>query len=390
MSENLPVFQREHIETPLHGFTHQAMNCDWEIFIPIDNPEYARQAADAAFEEVDRIEADLSRFREGSDVRRLNGAAPGETVLVGPYARDCLWMAGEISEATQGAFDVMVGRAMDEVRAGHSSNATLLPGEPLLEIDPLRGAVTILGEGVAIDFGALGKGYAIDCLVQILREWSIFSALAHAGTSSVYALGTPPGHEGWPLALRDPRDQSTPIGTLTLRDAALGGSGFDDQGRHIIDPRTGQVAQAAIASWYCCENAARADAISTALMVMSPDECAEFLALHFDESGLVLHGDSVRPEIVKSGLFSNLELIFNPALAPLVFETQFVEAETKKIENPSFQSFIGRRVAIVFREQTRRAGILTGVEGDWLYLRSDEDLTLLIPREAVLWIEVKT
>ncbi len=122
------------------------MACDWEIFIAHDDGEYARQAAFAAFEEVDRIEDDLSRFREGSDVRRLNGAAPGETIRVGPYARDCLLLSGELSELTDGAFDVMVARAMDEIRAGGTSRADLLPQEPLLEINASNGAVTILGE----------------------------------------------------------------------------------------------------------------------------------------------------------------------------------------------------------------------------------------------------
>ena len=135
-------FSPEQIEAPLHRFEHVAMACDWEIWVAHSDGEYARQAAFAAFEEVDRIEADLSRFREDSDIRRLNSATPGETIRIGPYARDCLVLGGEVSDLTGGAFDPMVARAMDEIRAGRASRSDLLPQEPLLEIDPLHGAVT--------------------------------------------------------------------------------------------------------------------------------------------------------------------------------------------------------------------------------------------------------
>ncbi|HEY0075634.1 MAG TPA: FAD:protein FMN transferase [Abditibacteriaceae bacterium] len=379
-------FSPDQIQTPLYHFEHQAMACDWEIWIAHEDDEYARQAAFAAWEEVDRIETDLSRFREGSDVRRLNGAAPGETIRVGLHARECLLLAGEISGLTGGAFEPMVARAMDEIRAGRPSGPDLLPLEPLLEIDPLNGAVTILGEGVALDFGALGKGYAIDCLIEILREWNIESALAHAGTSSVYALGTPPESDGWPLALRHPQDEASIITTLILRDAALGGSGFDVKGRHILDPRSGLQVEGKIASWCLCQSAARADAFSTAFLVMNRDEITEFSQNLPHVSGLVLEESNAGVIDYRWGAFENLELNSEALRAKLSSETNAVPHIAT---DPLLQKHLNQRVTIVWKDQIRRSGILSAASRDWLQLQSDDGLQLLVPREAISWLEIE-
>lgn len=390
-------FSPNQVETPLYHFEHEAMVCDWEIWIAHKHGEYARQAAFAAWEEVDRIEADLSRFREGSDIRRLNSAAPGETIRIGPYARDCLLLAGEISDLTKGAFDPMVARAMDEIRAGRASRPDLLPQEPLLEIDPLNGAVTILGEGVALDLGALGKGYAIDCLMDVLREWNIEAALAHAGTSSVYALGTPPDSEGWPLALRHPQDETLTVATLFLRDAGLGGSGFDVKGRHILDPRNGMPVEGKIASWCLCESAARADAFSTAFLVMNADELTEFSQNASSVSGLVLEESKNGVRTRRWGAFEELDLnleALQVASTPKppyqggwgLMPEQNVVGQTAI--DPLLQKHLNKHVTITWNDQTRRIGILTGASDNWLQLESDEGLLLLVPREAIKWIEV--
>ena len=381
-------FSSEQITAPLHRFEHAAMVCDWEIFIAHENGEYARQAAFAAFEEVDRIETDLSRFREGSDVRRLNNAAPGETIRVGPYARDCLLLAGELSELTGGAFDIMVARAMDEIRAGGTSRPDLLPQEALLEMDVLSGAVTILGEGVAVDLGALGKGYAIDCVIEVLREWNIEAALAHAGTSSVYALGAPPGGDGWPLALRHPRDENAVISSLTLRDAALGGSGFDAKGKHILDPRSGLAVEGKVASWCQCESAARADAFSTALMVMSEAERALFQLNAPTVSGLVLLEPSdLQPNILQCwGAFENLEI--NEAALNFSRPVPALGQEKNVDADPLLATFLGQRVTVFWHDQTSRSGLFVNASRDWLQLQTEQGQTLLVPREAIARLEL--
>ena len=375
---------------PLHRFAHVAMNCEWEIFIAGQDAEYARQAAFAAWDEVDGVEAQISRFWPDSDVARLNAARPGDEILVGPAALDCLLLAGEIGEQTGGAFDVMVGRAMDRIRAGEAAGLEFMPNEALLEIGPARGVVRVLGEDVAIDFGALGKGYAVDLVLAVLREWSIENAFAHSGSSSCAALGTPPGCDGWPLGLRDSRDASGEaiLGTVFLRDAALGGSGFQTQGRHIIDPRSGLPVGDKLGSWAICGSAARADGVSTALIVMSPDEVTEFFAAHPEDSGLVLFGDAAQPQVLCSGALAAVELDFD-AFAPSPEPSAPAEpASDAALADPIVRAFIGQRVALVLRDNMRQNGVLVAASENWLHLQSDAGATILVPREAILWLEV--
>jgi thiamine biosynthesis lipoprotein len=380
--------------TALHRFEHQAMNCDWEIFIANEDGEYARQAAFAAFEEVDRTEADLSRFREGSDVRRLNAAAPGETIRVGPYTRDCLLLAGELSELTGGAFDVMVARAMDEIRAGGGSSRDLLPQEPLLEIDPLSGAVTILGEGVAIDLGAIGKGYAIDCLIEVLREWNITAALAHAASSSAYALGAPPGSEGWHIALSDPRDLKSHLATLFLRDTGIGGSGTATQGMHILDPRTGLAVKGKIASWCLCDTATRADAFSTAIFVMSEPELAAFSNNVPEASGLVLLERNGGIAVRRWGALEAIELdeesLSQTSGVEIAKDEAMPFAENVAQIGPLLKAHLNSRITVVWKDHTRRSGVLTAADNDWLQLQCDDGPVLLIPREAIACLEMES
>ena len=381
------ALDRDSIVAPLHCFAHVAMNCDWEIFIAGDDGEYARQAAFAAWDEVDRIEEQISRFMPGSDVMRLNSAQPGEEIRIGPAALDCLLLADEISGQTQGAFDVMVGRAMDRIRAGETSRPEFLPVEPLLQMDTTHGTVRVLGEGVAVDFGALGKGYAIDRVLDVLREWSIENALAHGGGSSCAAIGTPPNCAGWPVGLRDPRDATgeTTLGVLHLRDAALGGSGLQTQGHHIVDPRSGLQAISKIGTWTLGQSAARADAVSTALMVMAPDEIEAFFAQNSEDSGLVLFGEPAQPQILSSGFLADVRLDFSAFTPPKPAPEALSESS---LADPIVRPFIGRRVAITGREGAKQSGVLVAASADWLHLQCDDGATILAPREAIAWLEI--
>ncbi len=381
------ALDRDSIVAPLHRFAHMAMNCDWEIFIAGEDAEYARQAAFAAWDEVDRIEEQISRFMPGSDVMRLNAAQPGDEIRIGPTALDCLLLANEISEQTQGAFDVMVGRAMDRIRAGENSGPEFLPNAPLLEMDAARGIARVLGEGVAIDFGALGKGYAVDRVLAVLREWSIENALAHSGSSSCAALGTPPGCDGWPVGLRDPRDASNEatLGRVSLCNAALSGSGFQTQGHHIIDPRNGTLIKGRIGSWALCRSAARSDGVSTALMVMAPDEIDHFFAQNAEDSGLVLLGSARKPQVVGSGFLAEVKLDFDAFTPPEPAPDE--PPEISLLADPIVRPFVGHRATLVWPNGAKQSGVLIAASADWLHLQSDDGATILVPREAIAWID---
>ncbi len=244
---------------PVQRFEHDAMACTFELLLCEPDARYAAQAADEAFAELDRLEAELSRFVPTSDVARINRLQPGEAVAVCEATLECLELADQVARLTGGAFDVAY--ASDPPAAG----------EPLM-VDRRGARVAVTRAGVRLDLGGIGKGYALDRLARLLRQWDITCALLHAGQSTALACGPGPGGEGWRLPLRDPRGADHTLGHVCLRDAALSGSGRTLHGAHIVDPRAGTAAAGHLAAWALAPSAALADGLSTAAMVL--DEAA--------------------------------------------------------------------------------------------------------------------
>lgn len=248
--------------TAVHRFRHDAMACTFEALLIGDDAKYAQQAAAAAFEEVDRLEQLLSRFRPDSDIAQINTLQPGQSVRVSIDTIHCLQLAARIFAETGGAFDITFRSTVRQT----TDTAT-----PLV-LDPASHAVGVQRAGLVLDLGGLGKGCALDRMVAVLREWSIDAALVHCGQSSAYALGAPPGRDGWTVALRAPDLPHDALARLVLRDEALAGSGQRLHGRHIVNPRNGHTPGDSAAAWAGAPSAALADALSTAFMLMPAAE----------------------------------------------------------------------------------------------------------------------
>jgi thiamine biosynthesis lipoprotein len=256
----------------LRRFSHEAMNTVFEVHVAHDQPRYAAEAAQAAFALVDRLEDELSRFRPNSDITRINHLAAGAGVRVGEAALECLLIARHMYDLTGGAFDVAIGT-----------------GLPSLEIDADAFEVRATADGVRVDLGGIGKGYAVDLVAELLAEWGLDRAFLHGGYSSAIALDPPAESDGWPLTLSDPRDRSRTLARLSMRQAALSASGVR-KGDHIRDPRTGEAVRGRLAAWVALPRpagsrsavgsgprlapAAVADALTTALMLLPIDDIA--------------------------------------------------------------------------------------------------------------------
>jgi len=256
----------------VRSFSHEAMATVFEVHAAHPDQRYAAQAAQAAFDLADRLERELSRFIPNSDISRINGLAAGSTVQVGPAAMECLVIARHMFDVTDGAFDVSIGT-----------------GLPSLELDREDCLVRAARSGTRIDLGGIGKGYAVDLMVELLEDWGLEQALVHGGFSSVLALEAPPDLEGWPLTLSDPADPSHVLARLSARQAALGASGRR-KGDHIVDPRTGEPARGRRAAWVIVPRpqiagleartdgspriapAAVADALTTAFLLLGLDD----------------------------------------------------------------------------------------------------------------------
>jgi thiamine biosynthesis lipoprotein len=253
-------------------FSHEAMATVFEVYGVHPDDRYAAQAAQAAFDLADRLERDLSRFLPNSDIGRVNHLAAGESTQVSPSTMECLVIARHVFALTAGAFDVSIGT-----------------GLPSLELNPDDFLVRAAKDGVEIDLGGIGKGYAVDRMAELLEEWGIAVALVHGGFSSVLALEAPAGRDGWPLTLSDPGDPSRVLAHLSVRQTALGASG-SRKGDHIVDPRTRMPVRGRRAAWMAVPRpegdgsrapvepesrvavAAVTDALTTAAMLMSVEE----------------------------------------------------------------------------------------------------------------------
>jgi len=292
-------FQGKNIHDALR-FSHQAMATIFEIFIIHDDEDYAQQAAHEAFQRLDQLEQDLSRFIENSDISRINRSPVDLAVRVGLDTFECLKKSVNLAEMTSHGFDVTAGSVQGKFEISN-----------LLVLDEDRFEVYCLTQDTIIDLGGIGKGFAVDQMAAVLKEWEIESVLIHGGTSTALAMNVPPEENGWPVTLSRSTDQLSekikqPIDTeafgklnqssreilitLHLKYYSLSGSGVE-KGFHIIDPRTGKQVKGRIAAWALAPDAATSDALSTAFMVMTSQEIHGLCDKHSGIGAMIIEKD---------------------------------------------------------------------------------------------------
>lgn len=285
----------------LHRFAHEAMATTFEIILAAKTSSketalYAAQAAQALFAEIDRIEDDLSHFISSSDISRINHLGAKEPVRVSLYTFECLQLAERLYRQTGGVFDVTIGALMACWRTpdGKSKRpsvteinaARALVGMDKVVFNKQDLTIALKKDGVSLDLGGIGKGYALDKAAELLEDWredtpDITGALLHGGESSVLAIDAPPAQSGWKVSVgADMNDPNLPPEEILLRDRALSGSGTQLRGEHIIDPRTARPARGALRAWASSPSGTASDALATAFMTLSPDEVKQYCARH--------------------------------------------------------------------------------------------------------------
>lgn len=220
---------------------------------------------DASFEEVRRIDDLLSNFKPESELSQVNRMAAKGPQRVSPEFFDLISECVQYSRESDGTFDITVGPLM-RVWGFYKGTGKLPTKREIQEaldkvgwknivLDPDRRTIAFRKPGIELDPGGVGKGYAVDRLVSKMRGYNVHSALISASTSSIYAIGVPPGEaRGWKVSIRDPKQPERTIETVYLKDQSMSTSGsyekfFKVDGvvySHIMDPRTGMPARGAL------------------------------------------------------------------------------------------------------------------------------------------------
>jgi thiamine biosynthesis lipoprotein len=267
----LPVFKK-----------HYAMGSVFEIVTYGTNSTQASHAMNHAFQEIDRLEQVMSIYKPASELSRLNSTAQLQSQTVSPDLYQVIQESLHYSELTEGEFDVTVGPLAERWKAvGRGEQAPSSAekkrlrscvGYRQVELIPPN-KIRFHSSRLAIDLGAIGKGYAVDRAAAVLHGCGIESALINSGGSTYYAMGRPPGQSGWLVHLCDPSAHLGPHVLLNENSVStsqqtppslLGMPSFG----HIIDAVAGKPLESATAVSVVAESATTSDALSTALLLM--------------------------------------------------------------------------------------------------------------------------
>jgi FAD:protein FMN transferase len=269
----------------------RAMACRFEVTLSDEDARHV-EAARAALDEADRVESVLTVFRDSSEVAGVNRAAAAGPVVVGDMLFALLERCRAVHEATGGAFDPTSGpltrcwgflaRAGRLPSAEEIAEAMASVGFGKVRLDAASRTVGFGAPGMALNFGGIGKGLALDRMAAVLRARGVPRALVSAGGSSAIAIG---GGDGFVVDLTSPR-LPDPLARLFLAEAALGTSGageqyFEAEGRrygHVIDPRTGWPCEGVLSASVVAPEATLADALSTAFLVGGPQLAERYCA----------------------------------------------------------------------------------------------------------------
>ncbi len=271
-----------------------AMGTVFEILVYGKDKLNLSAAARQALRQIVELDNQLSRWKSGSDICWINDHAAKKPVRVEPGLFELLRRSREIWSETKGAFDITVAPL---VKAwGFYKKEGRLPSEETMKsaietvgmnhvhLDEEASTIFFDRPGIEIDLGGIGKGYAVDRAVEFLETYKVTAALVNSGASTLYAIGSPPGQEGWHIGIREPDDENNAIAAVELRDCSVSTSGapekvFEIEGKkysHILDPRTGFPAKGMVSATAVAPSATDTDALATSFYILGVDWTAAY------------------------------------------------------------------------------------------------------------------
>ena len=305
-------------------FESKHMGTTFRIVLYAADKDAAKKAADAAFARVAELEDVMSDYKPTSELMRLCkqfATEVGEPVKVSDDLFAVLAKAQELSERSDGTFDVTVGPLVQLWR--HARRTQELPdpkefaaarqkvGYQKVKLDAAKKAVQLTTPGMQLDLGGIAKGYAADEALKVLREkFGIKSALV-AAAGDIACGDPPPGKEAWIVDIA-PIAKSQKPRTLHLANAAVSTSGDLEQFvviggvrySHVLDPRTGLGLTGRRSVTVIAKNGITADSMTKAVSVLDQGKALELVEATPGAAGYIVNlGPDEKPIVVQSRRF---------------------------------------------------------------------------------------
>ena len=318
------------VKTPqkdsLYYFSDFVMGVQVEMTLRSSDVTLASEAAEDAFREMKRLDSKLSNWKEDSEISKINRTSSTEWFPVSDEMSEVLSEGLQLSEATNGAFDMTVGKLL-RLWNFYSGEPSLPPeekqkeamqyvGYKLLEFDKEKKLLRFRKSGVEIDLGGIAKGYILGKGYKLLRQEGISAGLIN-GAGDIYVWGKKPDGNLWNIAIHDPMNPDVPLAILPLTDKAIFTSGdyerkFEKGGKvfhHIFDPRTGDSARGCHGVTIIAENIGNSNGLSSSVFILGPEQGKVFIDKLPDVEAVIIASDG--KVILSEGFrkkFSNLRL----------------------------------------------------------------------------------
>jgi thiamine biosynthesis lipoprotein len=313
--------------------THQTMGTELRVTVWSADDARVETATSAVFREFDRLDAMMSVWKDGSDIVRLNASAGEHAVMVSTETREVLRIARQISEQTDGTFDITFGALSGLWKFDYQDKDESVPDRRDIQkrlalvnyrevvVDDTAGTAMLRRKGMRVNLGGIAKGYAVDRAVEILRGTRLDDFMIQAG-GDMYVGGNH-GDRPWRLGIRDPRGPADRIfAALDLKDGTFSTSGdyerfFMKNGvryHHIIDLRVGEPARLCRSVTLVTERAVIADALAKGVFILGPDAGMALIERTPGVEGVIV---SAKNEVsISTGLRKRLVLLAPPTDGP--------------------------------------------------------------------------
>ena len=311
-------------------YADHAMGTNVTVWMWTADERGAAQAAEAVFDEMKRLDKEMTTWLPTSEVSQINSAAGGKPVKVSAETYAVIARALDISKRSKGLFDITVeafkglwkfDEDMDQTLPDPAEVARRLPLVNWKDVvlDARQRSVFLRRKGMRITLGGIAKGYAVDKCAALLRARGFTSFMMQAG-GDMYVAGKK-GNEPWTVAIRDPRGPTnTFFAVAPIEDHSFSTSGDYERGfvkdgvryHHILDTRTGQPARASRSVTVRAKDASTADAWSKVMFIMGPTEALALIKREKLTDFEVVWVDDRNEVVMTEGLKGVIKMLKEP------------------------------------------------------------------------------